>query len=138
MIDSTIVIEKAKSWRGTKWQHNQRVKGVGVDCINFLYAVAIESGIEIEPIPESYGRLPIFGEIEAYLDRNFTTADDIEPCCILLFNWSGYGCHVALATPNNRMIHANQKIGEVVEHHIDGIWIRSLKKIYKHESIIVI
>lgn len=127
------IIANARTWLGTPWLHNQRVKGVGVDCVNFLYAIAVESGIELEPIPESYARLPLRGEIEQYLDRNFIrTNSTIEPCDVLVFNWSGYNCHVGIATSNKTIIHAHQRINKVVEHGLDGIWIRCLKGVYRH------
>jgi len=39
------IITAARSWLGTRWHHNARVKGAGVDCGQFLIACYIEAGL---------------------------------------------------------------------------------------------
>jgi hypothetical protein len=126
------LIKVARTWLDTPWQHNQKVKGLGVDCVNFLIAVAFESGLNIEPIPLSYGRTAIDNQIERYLERNFIKKPDlaIEENNILLYQFSGYNNHVAIATSPTTIIHANSKEGRVVEHSIDGVWKRCLKSVW--------
>jgi hypothetical protein len=121
----------ARTWLGTPWQHNQKVKGLGVDCVNFLIEVAKESGLKIEKIPLSYGRTAIDNQIERYLERNFIKKSDlsIEENNILLYRFSGYNNHVAIATSSTTIIHANSKVGKVVEHSIDGVWKRCLESV---------
>ncbi len=43
-----------QSWVGTPFHHNQRVKGAGVDCANFLIAVYSELGLIHEFDPGYY------------------------------------------------------------------------------------
>lgn len=129
------IINIARSWLGTQWKHNQQNKNVGVDCVNFLHAIAVESGINIPPIPQSYARLPNNNEIKTYLSNNFTlkNKEDINICDILLFTWQGRDSHVALVTEVNplKIIHANQRLGKVSEHNCDGIWLRRLESVWE-------
>jgi cell wall-associated NlpC family hydrolase len=126
------LIEVARSWLNTPWQHNQKTKGIGVDCVNFLNAIANESGVIIEEIPEHYGRVATDNNIEEYLERNFKKkpTKDIEKNNIILYAFSGYKNHVALATSNNTIIHANSRVGKVVEHNIDGVWLRCINSVW--------
>lgn len=39
------VIAEARTWLGTPWHHRARVKGAGVDCIQFLAAVFHACGL---------------------------------------------------------------------------------------------
>lgn len=119
------LVDNARDWLGTPWEHNQSEKGIAVDCVNFLAAVAIESGLTIEPIPESYHRTSKDStELEDYLNRNFTKTKTgiIERNNIILYNFYGYYKHVAIAVNSNSIIHASFREGKVVEHTIDGIW----------------
>ena len=42
MIDKKMVVTAARSWIGTKFHHQARVKGAGVDCIGLVIGVARE------------------------------------------------------------------------------------------------
>ena len=123
-----LLIE-ARTWLGTPWMHNQCVKGVGVDCVNFVWAVAKESGLNGSDLPTRYARVSRYREIEKYLDDCFpsTPIDELVRGNILLFQLNGYGSHVAYATENG-IIHASVTWKKVVEHPIDGIWERTLIK----------
>lgn len=129
-ITEDKIIEIARSWLNTPWHHNQKQKGLGVDCVNFLASVAIESGYEIAPIPKKYGRIASSNEIESYLDLHFIRNIDkkiLNKTNVLLFKYSGYNTHVGIATSHNTMIHASLPHGKVIEHPIDGVWWRILK-----------
>lgn len=135
--DKNKIIEKAREWLYTPWQHNQKTKGLGVDCVNFLAALAHECNYDIPPIPKRYARLAESNEIIDYLNGYFIEKDNIYPigkADILLFKFSGYNTHVGIATSHETMIHASSDHGCVVEHPIDGIWIRMLKKSWRFEK----
>ena len=115
----------ARLWLGTPWEHNQNKQGIAVDCVNFLWLVAKESGLDIEPIPSSYARVARGSTtLEDYLNRNFKYKEDgiIEKNNIILYNFYGYYKHVAIATSDSSIIHACYREGKVVEHGIDGVW----------------
>ncbi len=41
----TDVVEEAKTWLRTPWHHRARIKGVGVDCAQFLIGVYANAGL---------------------------------------------------------------------------------------------
>ena len=127
------MIAEAREWLGTPWKHNRQDKYRGVDCINFLWAVGITAGLELEPIPEEYARTEKDNEIGQYLDRHFakTTQANLHQGCILLMRFSGFYSHVALATSKCTIIHASLRHNKVVEHQLDGIYLRIIKGIWE-------
>lgn len=124
----------ARDWINTPWRHNTCKKGLGVDCVNFLFAVAKESGYKLPPLPSNYSRVTVNDEILTYLNTNLQKVSTIERDTVLLFQFAGYNNHVAIATSTNTMIHASQSHRKVLEHPIDGIWLRMLKGKFKLEE----
>jgi len=62
------IITEARSWIGTPWHHNQCLKGVGCDCVNFPYGVYNACGFSLNSIP-NYSRTPREEKLLNYLDE---------------------------------------------------------------------
>jgi cell wall-associated NlpC family hydrolase len=133
MLDQIKFIEIARSWLGTKWQHDQQIKGIGVDCVNFLMGVAIEYGCNLPPIPKNYDRMSRNNEIINYIKTNFDLIETelMDATDIAVFKVSGYSTHVGIITKPYRLIHADNKVGKVIEHTLDGVWLRKLDSIWR-------
>jgi cell wall-associated NlpC family hydrolase len=129
-----MLTEIARTWLGTKWVHHQSNKGVGCDCVGFLFGVAKEANLGLPELPKAYARLPKHDDIKKYLDDNLDVITEIEPDSILLLEFQGIRCHVAIATSKNTMIHADSMSDSVIEHRIDELWQRKIKYIYKIRS----
>lgn len=126
------IIEEARSWLNTPWIHNECQKGVGVDCVNFLFAVGKTFNYECANIPERYSRISQYAEIENYLNTYFIQVDkdDRQECDLLCFEYQGYRTHVAMVTDQG-MIHASLHRGKVVEHVIDAGWEQKLIGVWR-------
>lgn len=81
-----IPAEVARSWIGTPFRHQTRIRGKcgGVDCWNLVRAVAEEAyGKHITPQEfapfNGYARVPQDGMLTAALNRFFVLLDRIEP-----------------------------------------------------------
>jgi NlpC/P60 family putative phage cell wall peptidase len=48
------IVAEAESWVGTKYQHQGRLKHVGVDCAGFISEVARNVGVSEVNIPANY------------------------------------------------------------------------------------
>jgi cell wall-associated NlpC family hydrolase len=133
MIDKEKFIRIARSWLGTKWQHDQQIKEVGVDCVNFLMAVALEYGCDLPPIPKNYNRISRNNEIIDYIDANFDIVpiQSMNRTDIAVFKISGYSTHVGIITAPYRIIHSDNRVGKVIEHNLDGVWLRKLHSIWR-------
>lgn len=128
------IIESAREWLGTPWQHNQRCKGVGVDCVQFIAALAEEQGIKIGPI-ENYYREPQKDELFWHL-RCIAGLEEVsftEPGDILLFRVGGIPRHLGVATERG-MVHADAKVGRVVEISNLGFWERLIVARFRIDS----
>ena len=124
-----VIIDNARTWIGTPWRHNQQKKGVGVDCVRFLEAVARESGIVIPALPENYNRIAQNNAMKRYLIQHFERVPHSERrmADVLLFQPNGLNNHIGIATSATTVIHASQRDQKVVEHNLDGIWLKMLK-----------
>lgn len=127
--DIERLISIARSWINTPWQHNQKTKGIGVDCVRFLEQVAIEYGVDIPPLPDHYSRLVENEAMLDYLSQHFrlVTQRGLQAGDVILFKPKGLFNHIGLATSPTTVIHACQPEGKVLEHNIDGIWAKMLK-----------
>lgn len=48
------LVAEAESWVGTRFQHQGALKGIGVDCANFIALVARDAGVKDVEIPNNY------------------------------------------------------------------------------------
>jgi cell wall-associated NlpC family hydrolase len=63
------VVAIARSWIGTPFHHNARIKGVGVDCAQLLAAVFAEAALEDATLPEYSADWFLHEDRERYLDE---------------------------------------------------------------------
>lgn len=121
-----LVVTAAREWVGTPWHHNQRCKGVGVDCVQFIAAIAHDVGVDIGRI-ENYYRTPEGNSLIASMQslEGLREVSVIEPGVILVFQIGGVPHHLGIATENG-MIHADSKVKRVVEISNLGFWKRLL------------
>ena len=121
MPNPNTIVAAARSWLGTPWHHQGRLKHVGVDCIGLAVGVAREIGLTVEDQTD-YGREPDADLLLEKLHLHCERVDDWQPGDILLFAISGPRArHVGFATDIG-MIHAHAPARRVVEHGIDATW----------------
>ena len=129
------LIKEAHTWIGTPWKHNQKAKGHGVDCVNFLYEIASASGIELPPMPKRYKRNVVGDSISSYLAQTFRLISftEIQKGDILVFQWGGVGHHVGIVAdtmPCISFIHANNNLGFVLKQNLDTDFLARLIEQY--------
>lgn len=124
-------VTQARTWLGTPFHHQARLKGVGVDCIGLLTGVAAELGMDVSNVPSSYSRAPdvdmLFREIaqSGHLER----ATEPAPGDVVFFRVFGTPTHFGLMTEHGFM-HADASFG-VVEVPFDGRWKSRVIGFYK-------
>ncbi len=73
------LVAEARSWLGTPWHHRARVKGVGVDCAQFVVGVYSGAGL-VDPIET--GEYPrdwhIHKDVERFLTSVLPFAREID------------------------------------------------------------
>lgn len=133
MATRNAVVTEARTWLGTRWRHQARVKGQGVDCLQLVIALAMElqlvqPGFDWNAYPEyhGYGRAPdaplLLSGCDRFMDR--IKKEDVLPGDILVFKFINEAQHFAVVTEINPIyiLHAYAQIRKVVEHRLDEIW----------------
>jgi cell wall-associated NlpC family hydrolase len=69
------IVETARSYVGTPYQHQGRLRGVGVDCVGLLVCVARDLGVSKFDF-RAYRRIPDGAQLLAALDQELERLDD--------------------------------------------------------------
>lgn len=140
MIPRAAVIAEARTWLGTRWQHQACAKGAGVDCIHFVAGVARALGIAAAeeffrtPAYHSYGRAPdremLLGACDQLLHRIPLGTETVGD--VLVIQFARHPMHFAFVseTAPRRLIHAWLGARRVVEHGLDANWQGRLLRAY--------
>lgn len=132
------LVECARTWRNTKFQHQGSIKGLGVDCVNFIAETAREAGVEGLEIPHDY-RPHEDGVIMLRLLReHMDMVDEMQPgdviaLCDEAVREPSIPRHLAFVTeirPQTTMIIEASARG-VVEHRMNGHWLSRIHSIWR-------
>lgn len=111
----------AESWLGTPFHHAARLKGVGVDCANFLAAVYEDAGLidsVILELPEYPPDWMSHKSEERFLAEVFRIGgqeiESPEPGDVAMFKFGHCYSHGAIVTEWPLVIHAIAPLGEVM------------------------
>lgn len=123
-VTRALIVTVAQSWLRTPFHHEGRVKGVGVDCAQFLLAVYAEAGLIEDYRPEHYPQdwylhrdEPLFvRELEKHCNP---TAEGL-PGDIVMFKFGRQPAHGAIVVDANLVIHAYRPEGKVTLSEIAG------------------
>ena len=141
-IQRDHVIEVAREWLGTPYLHQASRKGVGADCLGLVRGVyGALYGVELEQPPpytpdwaERRREETLYDAARRYLiPRNDLAFDKAD---ILLFRMqpSAPMKHVAIATSEERMIHAFA--GRCVcEGYVHSWWRRRLAAVFSFPGV---
>lgn len=131
-----ILIENARSWIGTPYKHQQKVKGAGCDCLGLLRGVYEEvTGLKSES-PPPY--TPSWGEAQgqelmlAAAHKYLVPCDEITEGGVLVFRMKkgAVAKHCGIVTQKDAMVHAHIRRG-VVEEQLGHYWNRRIAGIFK-------
>lgn len=129
----TDVVLEARTWVGTKYQHQAMVKGSGCDCVGLISAVGRDTGafnITDEDIKaySGYGRLPNPRKMGEVIKKHLVPIDESEADVgdIVWIEWKqGLPMHLALIGEHNgkkTLIHAYSRARKVTEHRFGDEW----------------
>ncbi len=118
MMIKPSIIDLARGWLGTPYQHQASLKGVGCDCLGLVRGIWREAlGAEPE-VPPAYA--PDWAEAgleETLADAGRRHLIEIPPLVfeagdVLLFRWKPHlpAKHAGIATSRSTMIHAQEGV----------------------------
>jgi cell wall-associated NlpC family hydrolase len=119
MVTRKEFVDEARSWLDTPYQHQGRLKGVGVDCIGLLVCVAHTLGLSTADMRD-YGRRPD-GRLRPMLEAHLEPVPvlDAQAADVALFAWQAVPIHVGILTAPDHVIHAYLPNRKVIETRID-------------------
>ena len=120
------IVATARTYLGTPYHHQGRVKGVGIDCIGLLVCVARELGIQVHDI-EGYSRFPDGHTILEELPKCLDAVETPVPGDILVFWFDRPELpgHAGIQTDVG-VIHTYTVSKKVVEHTLNKVWMRRI------------
>lgn len=125
MITPDDIVAEARTWIGTPWRHQARVKGVGVDCIGFVGGVGVALGLSealewrADRSLRGYGRTPVpetlLDACDRFLDRVPLTSQRMGD--VLVMGFTAGPQHFAIVSRREPecIIHAYAQRRAVVE-----------------------
>jgi cell wall-associated NlpC family hydrolase len=130
---SKEIVDTARQCLGTKFHHQGRLPGVGLDCAGLPIHVA--KTLHLPHVDSTgYGMNPT-GELESLVSGVALPISPWEVGDILMF-WYGEPnkiTHLAIATPIG-IIHTYRTVRKVVEHRIDEFWEKRFVKAFRFKE----
>ena len=130
------ILAEARSWIGTPWLHQHRMKSVGVDCAGLVTQVAAANGLSTFDVL-NYERLPRGGELLEICNREMTriATSAMRPADVACFRIRREPQHLGFVADHPlgglSMIHGDSAIGRVVEHRLDARWLERIVAVYR-------
>jgi NlpC/P60 family putative phage cell wall peptidase len=141
MTRSEIVAD-ARTWIGTKWQHQAGMKGIATDCIGLIKGVYEDmSGNKVTEQVNYASTWHLFKKEEVLYSavKNYATeilSDARLPGDIILFAFGkGPAHHAGILTEKDKFVHAYAETGKVVEVTLDDFWRKHIKYVFKYPGV---
>lgn len=115
------IVKSARACLGTKFRHQGRIPGVGLDCAGLAVVAMRENGVQVRDLI-NYGKTPHDGLLKSVLDMQpglyEIPALDASYGDVLLIRFGKEPTHIAICSGEDMIIHAYEPSGFVVEHRI--------------------
>ncbi|MDZ4255240.1 MAG: hypothetical protein U1A72_21935 [Sulfuritalea sp.] len=135
------MLTEARRWIGTKFLHQGRMLGVGVDCAGLATETARALGLETCDVCD-YNRQPDGRSLERLCDEHMdrVAPGQVQLGDVLLMRIAREPQHLAIVAAVNdgrpmAILHAYLGIGHVVEHGLDPRWRRRILRAYRMRGV---
>lgn len=140
------IINEAREWVGTPYQHQAIVKQVGADCVGLIAGVgmathALDVTRDDLRTVWNYGRLPNPKRMEFLLDKYLLRVEG-EPLIgdIAWIQWrDGMPMHLALLAEHKgreTIIHSYADVRKVTEHSLTKLWRDRIVSYWRYPNVI--
>jgi cell wall-associated NlpC family hydrolase len=133
------IVAEARSWIGTPFHHQGRLKGVGVDCAGLVIEVARSLGLSAYD-ETGYATQPDGVSLKRSCDAQMQRIDKYGPGDVVLFAFARHPQHLGIvgdyAAGGLSLIHAYAPNGKVVETIFDSVWIRRTVQAYRYPGVV--
>lgn len=138
MVTRKKIVAEARSYLGTPFHHQGRVKGVGVDCAGLVGMVAVALGLlGVDDIPKDYAKQPNAHAMTKVLDEKMIRIPIFEATIgdVYHFAFDREPQHVGIITDIG-IIHAYAQARKCVEHSLDFTWQSRIRGAYRFKGIV--
>ena len=129
------IIGAAVQWLDTPYHHQARLKGIGVDCAQFVAAVYEDISGKTINTPVYSPEWHLHNKQEKLLDILISFGckekDYMEPGDILTFKFGRVNSHLGILISATEFIHARLDIGKVVINSFTGEWKERHQKVFE-------
>lgn len=140
MTTHADIVLEARSWIGSPFHHQGRLKGIGIDCGGLIIGVGKALGVfDYDAMPR-YGRQPSGTEMQeicdAYLDRR--PYAEMIPGNIALMAFVTEPQHLGIISDLRGalgLIHVYAQARKCVEHQLDDAWRARIRSIYSYRGL---
>ena len=132
------IVTEARSYIGTPYHHQGRLKGIGVDCAGVVVGINKTFGLTSHDV-KGYSQQPHHGLLQQSLcDAGFTKMrlDQLETGDCMLMRFGSEPQHLAVYTGEGTMVHSYSKVGKVVEHNLNDVWKQRITAVYQFPGLI--
>ena len=130
------IVAEARTWLGTRFHHQARLKGVGCDCAGLVVGVCKALGLS-DFDKTDYTRQPDGVMLKRVCDENMTAIPlaEVRPGDALLFRFEQDPQHLAIvgdyAHGGLSIIHAYAPARKVIETRLDSAWLARAVSAYR-------
>ena len=132
------IVAEARTWLGTPFHHQARLKGIGADCAGVVGMTGAALGlISASDIPNDYAKQPNAKEMERVLEEKLDRIPPAEAKIgdVLHFAFDRDPQHVAILTDVG-IIHSYAQVRKCVEHSFDDTWKARLRGAYRFKGVV--
>lgn len=133
------IVEEARSWKGTRFQHQGRLKGQGVDCAGFVAIVAKDAGLNVD-IPADYKpredgtvMLRLLNEHMELIPTEDRQPGDVIALCDEALRDPDIPRHLVFVSEvrdhTTFIVHASEK--GVLEHRVNSWWLKRVHSCWR-------
>ena len=135
MLTKSDIVLEAKTWIGTPFKHQGRIKGIGVDCVGLIIGVAHYFKLT-EFDYTHYSHTPDGYLMQQLLDQHLESIaiHAAKPGDIVLMRFDTEPQHVGILSDYG-IIHAYAQVRRCVEHRLDGVWQSRIVGAYAYPNV---
>ncbi|MGN7611889.1 NlpC/P60 family protein [Magnetococcales bacterium HHB-1] len=132
------IVTEARSYLGTRFRHQGRLKNIGVDCVGVIVGVA--KTLKLANHDETgYARRPDGHHLRHVFTKHMIeiALDVVLPGDVLMFQFNGDPQHVGFVTQINPtyLIHAWAEMRKVTEHRLDSVWKKRIVAAFRFKGM---
>ena len=142
LVTGKDIIVIAKTYLGTPWKHQGRLKHKGIDCAGYIVKVMEELGLDISFDLQGYERIPDGQKLAqiAHDNGKEVLLKDIKDGDVILFNILGNPQHLAFYYQENGInyiLHAygDKSVNKVVAMRLDSKWKNRICGVYRINGV---